>query len=167
MGLRIESTEEVLEDLRRGCASDASKSLAVSMSFTQFVADAKNRYPVVFLEKTLRQKQEIGICSSVSVENNVLAPGSASAACGCKFTRLHECVFVNAYNNRITGISAAAQIDVGCTQGDEGVLVRLGACCKLDHLPDGWDFKKVEPVERTFPQELLQANGWKLDVLCR
>src|SRR5438270_9491023 len=95
-------TKDLLHQLRSGQWDPANASLLEQLSAGPFIANLRNRYPVLFQERRVGRKHEVGLARSLRFEFAVRPlPGSLFTP-PCLLPILWRCLFVSAYEDSIS-----------------------------------------------------------------
>jgi hypothetical protein len=157
---------DVLNRLRSGNPDAESIAVLDHLSADEFIAGLGEAYPIVFLERRIGRKHEIGMARAVRFECIERKPSKSSFPLWQLVPVLCKCVFASAYDNVIGEITTAASLHVrpAWTASNEAML-RLGHCRKIDKTPDGWTVKSIKHQATTMSGDLLRKRGWKFEVL--
>jgi hypothetical protein len=162
--MMTQDVKGLVRRLRSGVLDTADTSALERVSASEFIADLKTVYHVLFHERHVGRKYEVGMARSLQFE---LAARKTS---GSLFPAVHllpvlrNCLFVSAYDNVLGEVTSAASVHV-MPQGDASgnVIVRMGRGFKLDRSPDGWVLKPLKTREVTLTEAFLAKRGWKFD----
>ncbi len=121
-------------------------------------------FPVVFLERSIGQKRELGMAREIALAMvSWRVPGS-------RFQRqwlvplLKHCLFMSHYCENLGGLTLVSSIRVEPSRNDAlEVTLRTRRGWKLDKGPDGWSLKPVPSSKVTLSEALLEARGWKFE----
>jgi len=157
---------DVLNRLRSGNLDAESTAILEHVSADEFIAGLGETYPVLFQERHIGRKHEVGMARAVRFECFEHKPSNSSFPVWHLVPVLWKCVFVSAYDNAISEVTTARSVHVrpAWTAADEAVL-KLGSGRKIDKTPDGWTVKSVKHRATTLSGEFLRKRGWKFDVL--
>lgn len=156
----------VLRQLRAGKADVAIAERLGQLSANELVADIRAAYPVLFQERFVGRKHEIGVARAVRFEfsahklRDSLLPGV------CLLPVLWKCVFVSSYNDVLSEITSVASIHVRPVWNTpHSTLLKLGSGVKFDCTAEGWAVKPLRRRRVTLSDDFLRKRGWKFDVL--
>jgi len=157
---------DVLNRLRSGNLDAESVAILEHVSAEEFIAGLGETYPVLFQERLIGRKREVGMARAVRFECFERQPSKSCFPVWHLVPILWKCVFVSAYDNAISEVTTARSVHVRPTRtaADEAVL-KLASCRKIDKTPDGWTVKSVKHRPTTLSGEFLRKRGWKFDVL--
>lgn len=159
-------TKELLRRLRSGKMDVADTGALEKLSANYFIEDIKNFYNILFQERQVGNKQEVGLARSLKVEFSVRGLPNSLFAPVSPHPVLSKCLFVSSYEDSISEITVAASIHVLPRGGEaKEVILKLGRGHKLDRTPDGWMIKPLERRSVTLSESFLSKRGWKFDAL--
>jgi hypothetical protein len=135
------------------------------LSAAEFVKELRLKYFVLFQQRRVGHKHEIGLARSLSLELARRRLPNSYLPLFFFMPVLRQCMFVSSYDDRITEITAVASIQVIPGGGDSlDVTLRMGLGHKLDKRPDGWFVKKLKKRPVTLSEAFLAARGWNFEV---
>ena len=106
-------------------------------------------YPLHFLERRQRAKQEIGLAQSQTKSRRWSS------------RLLHQCLLLTSESGLMTAMSVMTQIHFRPSQEQEGVFdLTSGAGFSVYHDPDGWRIKLLHQRTVSLTQESLSRRGW-------
>jgi hypothetical protein len=155
-----EELQNHLQSLRTGRRDQALTVYLDQVSARALIAGLKAAYSVVFQERTVEQKHEIGMSQErkyVLQHSGDEIPAIAAPA------SLVHCLFISDYHDKVSEITWAGRIQVRNAPG--GLALTYGKGYKLDRTVDGWTIKPLRIRNVTLSEELLSARGWKFDAL--
>ena len=143
---------DLLCQLRCGSFDAENAGFLEQMSADELVSDLQETHPVLFQERSIGRKHEVGMARALRFEFSSRQSRDSLFPAVHLVPILWRCVFVSSYGNAISEITMTASVRVRPAWGvaNEAVL-KLGSGFKLDKTPDGW----VGEVGRT-------TNGYPL-----
>lgn len=159
-------TRDLLKKVRRGGLDANDEVFLESLSAREFITDLRGIRPVLFQERVIGRKVEVGLARAVRPSFAVHAsPGSAFRLVYLAPV-LTRCLFVSAYDDRIGEITFITTIHMRLARAKSNeFVIRMGRGRKLDKAPDGWRTRRLPPCRHTFAEALLIDRGWKFDAL--
>jgi hypothetical protein len=158
-------TRDLLQQLRSGQWDPANATLLEPLSASEFTTDLRSLYPVMFQERSVGRKHEIGLARSLRFEFAVRKhPGSLFTP-PCLLPVLWRCLFVSSYEESISEITITSTVRVSPASGTRDVILKMGRGYKLDRTPDGWALKPLERRAVTLSEAFLAKRGWKFEAL--
>jgi hypothetical protein len=157
--------DDVLHQLRSGSLDAESMVFLEQIPADELVSDLQEAYPVLFQERSIGRKHEVGMARALRFEfSSHQSPDSLFPVVHL-VPILWKCVFVSSYDNAISEITTTVSIRIrpAWIVANETV-VKLASGFKLDKTPDGWRAKSVERRAATLSDEFLRKRGWKFDV---
>jgi len=156
---------DLLNQIKLGQFDLSQASVFEPMSADEFVVELVGSYPLVFQERSIRDKREIGMARRVAIETGVRQiPGSNFLRFGT-YHSLRHCVLISSYQNSLSEITVLSEILVRPKGGPSlDVVVRMGRGHKLDRTPEGWVLKPLKRRAVVLSEKFLTARGWRLDV---
>src|SRR5579883_1702238 len=152
---------KLVRQVRPGELDQAQISTLERLSATEFVEELRSKYLVLFQERRVGHKPEIGLARSVSLELARRRLPNSRLSLFFFMPVLGQCVFVSSYDDRITEVTTVASIQVIPGGGDSfEITLRTGLGHKFDKRPDGWFLKKLKKRPVTLSEALLSARGW-------
>ena len=156
-------TKDLLHQLRSGRLDPASVGILAQVPAHEFLSDLRQIYPVVFQERSIGRKREIGLARTVRLEAK-LADSLFPAV--QLLPVLRRCLFVSSYDDSISEITATASVHMSPKWDlPHEVVVRIGRGFKLDRTPDGWTVSAIKHRTTVLSQEFLLRRGWKAEAL--
>jgi hypothetical protein len=157
---------DVLKRLRSGERDAGFEAVLEQMSPEEFIAQIRESYPVLFQERHIGRKHEVGMAQAVRFEFSSHQPSDSLFPVVQLAPILWRCVFVSSYDNSISEVTVTKSIRArpAWRVANEAVL-KLGSGFKLDKGPDGWTLKSVERRASILSNEFLRKRGWKFEVL--
>jgi hypothetical protein len=159
-------TRELLERLRTGnlAASDASD--LEHMAAGSLIQDLQLIYPIVFQERTLKQKREIGLARMVRYELSLSRNVESLFTSVRLHAVIHRCILISSYDDAVSEITTTRSIRLlPVFQPVKSAIVKMDRGFKLDKTPDGWTVKRLGRKSTKLSEEFLRARGWRFDVL--
>jgi hypothetical protein len=131
----------------------------------EFLAGLSEAYPVVFQERQIRDKREVGMAREVVLETVARPiPGSSFLQFNI-FPTIKRCILVSYYSTKLSEISVLSEIRVRPRGGPSlDVILKMGRGYKLDRTPDGWSVKRLKGRSVHLSESFLQSRGWKFEV---
>jgi len=154
--------KELLRNLRAGKRDESVPAFLEQLSAKDFVAELRRYYPVVFQERQIGRKQELGLARYMGLKNVQRAdrPGSTNLPV------LLNCLLVNSYSDSLTGLEALSWIRVIPPESADADLTLVASRgFKLDKTPDGWLYRQSGRSRVKFSEQFLAERGWKFDAL--
>jgi hypothetical protein len=156
----------LLRDLRLGKLDAASAELLAGRPYGDLVFDLLQSFPVLFQERTVGRKREVGMARSLLFRLAAhRSPGSRSQSMEfCPV--LWRCVFVSGYGDAVSEITQLASISVRPAETARTELtLRTGRGFKVDKTSDEWLVKELRPRKVNLSEEFLARRGWKFEAL--
>jgi hypothetical protein len=158
--------KDLLHQLRSGTWDVANASSLEQIPWDEFIADLRGRYPIVFQERVVGTKHEIGMARTLQFELAVRKLPDSRFMIPCLLPVLRPCLFVSAYQGSLGEITFAKSLRVRPGEGAPGdVTLKMGRGYKLDRTPDGWVLKALEARAVTLTEVFLLKRGWRFDAL--
>ncbi len=157
--------KEILNQLKLGRFDLSQTAQLERFSPAEFLSDLRESYPIVFQERQIRDKHEIGMARRISMETSARqVPGSSFLRFGI-FHSVKNCVLISDYANSLSEITVLSEIRVRPKSGPSlDVIVKMGRGYKLDKTPDGWYVKQLKNRSVTISESFLLARGWRFEV---
>ena len=161
-----DSMNDLLRDLRRGKLDVANSKFIAGTSLSDLVSSLLGSFPVLFQERTVGRKREVGMARSLLFR---LAPHQSS---GSRFQSMElcpflwRCVFVSGYDDGVSEITQIASINLrpaGTARVE--LTLRMGHGVKLDKTFHEWLVKELKPRKVNLSEEFLAKRGWKFEAL--
>lgn len=156
---------ELLRHLRSGTLQPADASVLEQIPADELMSDLQATYPVLFQERQVGRKHEIGIARRVQFEVAARKVLNSLIPAAHLLPVLQSCLFVSSYDNVISEITATASLHVRPEWSSKDVALKMGRGFKLDRTPDGWMIKSTKRRIIALSEQLLADRGWKFDVL--
>jgi hypothetical protein len=155
----------MLKQLKLGEFDPSQADQLERLSPDEFISDLKVSYPVVFQERQIRDKHEIGMARKISLETVARKiPGSNFFQFSI-FPSIKNCVLASYYASSLSEITVLSEIRVRPRGGPAlDVNLKMGHGYKLDKTPDGWFVKQLTNRSVTLSESFLLARGWKFEV---
>jgi hypothetical protein len=154
-------TKELLQQIRSGTFDVANATTLEQLSSRQFLSDLRNLYPVLFQERRVGRKQEIGLARSLKFELSGRELSDSLFRPVILVRVLRKCLLVSTYDDSIGEITMAASIRVRPGGGaSRGVILKMGRGYKLDRTPDGWVLTPLQRRSVSLTEEFLAKRGW-------
>ena len=155
----------LVRQVRSGESDQALISTLEHLSAAEFIRELRSSYLVLFQERRVGHKYEIGLARSVSLELARRRLPNSHLSLFFFMPVLRQCMFVSSYDDRITEVTTVASIQVIPAGGDSvEITLRMGLGHKLDKRPDGWFVKKLKKRPVTLSEAFLSARGWNFKV---
>jgi len=153
----------VLRQLRSARPDAGVAERLGQMSANAIVADIRAAYPVLFQERFIGRKHEVGVARALRFEFS--ARDSLSPAL-CLLPVLWKCVFVSSYDDVVSEVTSTASIHVRpAWNTPHKTVLKLGRGVKFDSTAEGWTVKPLQRRAVTLSDDLLRKRGWKFDIL--
>jgi hypothetical protein len=160
---------EVQSDLRllqRGQLDLTSIPSFAGLAASALVAELLAEHAIIFQQRSVGRKHEIGLARSVIYRLEFRKKGSALVALQYLVPQLKRCYFISAYDDQLSEITWIPNISLKRAKSTQrGLRIFLGAGVKLDRTIDGWKLKPVPRTTTFLSEDLLSQRGWQLDVL--
>jgi hypothetical protein len=158
--------KELLRQLRSATLDVANVAPLEQLSSSEFIADLRNHYPIVFQERVAGKKHEVGMARSLKFEVAFRKLPDSLFQQVSLLPVLKQCLFVSSYEGSISEITIANGIRVRPMEGAPGqILMKLGRGYKLDRTPDGWELKPLRSRPVALAETLLSTRGWRFEAL--
>ena len=155
----------LVRQVRSGESDQALISTVEHLSAAEFIRELRSKYLVLFQERRVGRKYEIGLARSLSLELARRRPPNSRLSLFFFMPVLRQCLFVSSYDDHITEITTVASIRVVPGGGDSlDVALRMELGHKLDKRPDGWFVRKLKKRPVTLSEAFLSARGWNFKV---
>ena len=159
-------TKDLLHQLRSGTWDVANASQLEQTPWNEFVAELRALYPVMFQERLVDTKREIGLARSLQFQLAVRRLPDSLFTLPCLLPVLRRCLFANSYEETLSEITISTGIRVRPAGGSSrNVILKMGRGHKLDRTPDGWVLKPLEMRSVTLTEAFLSKRGWRFDTL--
>jgi hypothetical protein len=156
---------DLLRRLRAGALDVSDADPLEKLPVADFLQEIRGRYPVVFQERAIGRKTELGLAKSLEFQLAVPDDGRHTFVSVELLPILRNCLLVSLYDGAVSGIATTRSIRLRPSRGDEpGLLVVMGSGFKLDKMPDGWVTKEVFRKATVLSEPFLRTRGWKFEV---
>jgi DNA-binding transcriptional LysR family regulator len=155
----------LLHELGSGKLSAATAEFLAGVPLDDLVSDLRTSYPVLFQERSISRKREVGVARSIRLE---LAAHQLATS---PFQAIHllpvlwRCVLVSSYDNVISELTAISSITVRPSRTTGEVILRMGRGYKLDRTPDEWVVRPLKRQRVALSEEFLRKRGWKFQAM--
>jgi hypothetical protein len=157
--------KDLLRQLRSGKLDVASAPSLEQLSPGDLAANLREVYPLVFQERRIRDKYEIGMARSISLETTLRQIPNSLFLHVRSFLTLSKCVFISSYHDSLGEITTISHIQVVPKGGAAlDVTLKMGGGYKLDKTPDGWAVRRLKRRTITLTEPFLVKRGWNFDV---
>jgi hypothetical protein len=130
------------------------------------IQELRPLYPIVFQERRIRSKFEIGLAATLTYEFALRRREHSIFPSARVYTTFRNCLFISGYDDSISEITSASSVRVYPTQRPtKGLVVRLGTGFKFDKTSDGWELKPVNRKATRLSEKFLKSRGWQFDEL--
>ena len=160
------NVEHLLSSLQLGTFDVANGQDFERISAQSLIDDLKKTHPLVFQERVIGTKHEIGLAAEISHRPNLhCVPGSLFLADhGCPV--LIDCYFISTYEDRISEITWADEFRIRPIHQVPAKLgLSFGRGYKLDKTIDGWTLKALLKRESELTEEFLVKRGWQFQAV--
>ncbi len=162
----IDQMTQLLRDLRLGKLDATNAEILAGTPFSDLVSSLLHSFPVLFQERTVGRKREVGMARSL------LFRLATHRSAGSRFQSIEfypvlwRCVFVSGYGDTVSEITQVASINLRPADTVRTELtLRTGRGFKLDKTSDEWLAKELKPRKVTLSEEFLAKRGWKFEAL--
>jgi hypothetical protein len=156
---------EIMDRLQsRQLSVDDGETLS-TIPWTTVIADLRNRYPVVFQERVVGSKEEIGLCSSIRATAPAKNGAESPFVAADTVPLLENCVFLSSYHGKLSELTTIKSITVFPGRHADDFNIRMEAGIKLDRTPDGWSVKRLNDQQSELSTDFMQKRGWKLPLI--
>ncbi len=156
---------DLLRQIRTGKLDAANPMTQEQLSSVDVASDLRDVYPLVFQERRIRSKHEIGMARSISLETSYHQFPNSHFFDVHLFHTLRKCVFISYYNDSLSEITTISRIQVVPKGGVAlDVTLKMGGGYKLDRTPDGWTLKRLKKHSTTLTEPFLLKRGWNFEV---
>jgi hypothetical protein len=160
-----DQTKDLLRQLRSGTLDAAATNALERLSAANLVAELRTAYPVVFQERQVGRKYEVGLARVLQFEVVARTTHGSRFPSVIMLPVLRRCVFVSAYDDRVTELTLAGGVHVVPGRETTGkVVLKTGAGFKLDRTPDGWVLNPLKKRSVTLTEDFLSKRGWRFEV---
>ncbi|HVA49939.1 MAG TPA: hypothetical protein VNH11_26470 [Pirellulales bacterium] len=157
---------EFLRQLRSGNLDAENPAFPEHLSAADFLKQVRDHYPVVFQERSIGRKTELGLARSLQFELAVPGNGQQTFPPVLLFPVFRRCLLISTYDDHLSGIAMAKSVRIRPSKADrDELVVTMGGGYKLDKMPDGWTLKDVPRRSTVLSEAFLRARGWQFDRL--
>jgi hypothetical protein len=161
-----DQTIEFLRQLRLGKLDAENPAFPGHLSAAEFLKQIRDHYPVVFQERSIGRKAELGLARSLQFELAVSANGQQAFPPVLLFPVFRRCLLISTYDDYLSGIAMARSVRIRPSKADsDQLVVTMGRGYKLDKMPDGWTLKNIPRRSTVLSEAFLRARGWQFDRL--
>jgi hypothetical protein len=155
-------SKELLRNLRAGKLDASVPAFLEQLAADDFIADLRRYYPVLFQERQLGRKHEIGLARYVGLKS----VRRAARAETMNVPVLLKCLLINSYGDTLSGLEAVSSIRIVPPESSGADLtLATSRGFKLDKTIDGWLYRQTERSRSKFSKSFLAERGFKFDVL--
>jgi hypothetical protein len=159
-------TRELINRVRSGQFELADVADIEQLSARAFIQELNESYPIVFQERSVKSKLEIGLARSVKYELAFSRRSNSVFPVVRICTVLRGCLLLSCYDDGLSELTAFASIRASAMRHPvHGLALKTSRGFKLDRTPDGWQLKSLEPKSVKLTEEVLGNRGWRFDVL--
>ena len=157
---------ELLDELHLGKLDSAGVEYLGGAKLSDLLTELRSSYPVVFQERTIGRKHEIGMARRIRFS---LAPRQAP---GSRFLSmqlrpvLQRCLLMSGYDDLVTEVTQLDSMAIrpkGTTP--QSLVLKSGRGYKLDKEGDEWQVIPLGPKAVTLAEDFLEQRGWKFESL--
>jgi hypothetical protein len=156
---------EILDRLSSRLISLDDAELLKAIPSATVIRELRSRYSVVFQERSIGAKKELGLCKSIESSPFVNSASDSPNVAFHLVSKLIDCVFLSLYDDRLSELSAIESITVAPSKVADYLIVHLGAGTKLDRTPDQWFVKRLKSQKTELSTEFLNKRGWNLQLI--
>ncbi len=156
--------KDTLKQLRDGKLDVTDAKMLEQIPAHQLVADLSDDFPVVFQERVVGRKHEIGLAKNVQMRPKFHALAGMPMPVLYFFPTLVSCVLVSSYDDAVSEVTCIRSISVD-PRKQKTVRLRSGAGNKLDRSPDGWTIHALDRKIVRLKFDFLVKRGWNFDPL--
>ncbi len=155
-------SKELLRNLRAGKLDASVAAFLEQLAADDFIADLRRYYPVLFQERNIGRKHEIGLARYVGLKSVRRTARSETM----NVPALLKCLLISSYGDSLSGLEALSSIRI-VPPGSPGADLTLASSrgFKLDKTTDGWLYRQTERSCSRFSKSFLTERGFKFDVL--
>jgi hypothetical protein len=154
-------SKELLRNLRAGKRDASAAAFLEQLSADDFIADLRRYYPVLFQERQIGRKHEIGLARYVG---KTVRRNSRSELADVPV--LLKCLLIASYGDSLSGLEALSWIRMIPPESPgANFILASSRGFKLDKTTDGWLYRQTERSRSKFTESFLAERGFKLDVL--
>lgn len=159
---------QFLRQMRSGSLDAANPQFPGHLSAADFLMQVRDHYPIVFQQRTIGRKGELGLARSLQFELAVPADAEQTFPPILLFPVFRRCLLISAYDDHLSGIAMAKSVRIRpSNEHGEQLVVTIGSGYKykLDQMPDGWTLKEIPRRSTVLSEAFLRARGWQFDRL--
>jgi hypothetical protein len=156
--------KDTLQKLRDGKLDVTDAKVLEQIPAHQLVADLSVDFPVVFQERVIGRKHEIGLARSVRMRPKFQALEGMPMPVLYFFPSLVSCVLVSSYDDAISEVTCIRSISLDPGK-HKAIRLRSGPGNKLDKSPDGWTIHALDRKTVRLKFDFLVKRGWNFDPL--
>lgn len=157
---------ELIRRLRLGEFDPGEVEALEKLSASRFVSDLADLYPIAFQERHIGRKREVGLARSLRFALAVRKSPASLFPLMHMHPVLRKCVFVNSYDDAISGLAVATGIHARPKGGPtKDAVLKMGRGYSLDRTSDGWSVKPLNGRTVTLSEDFLRKRGWKFEAL--
>jgi hypothetical protein len=155
-------SKELLRNLRAGKLDASVPAFLEQLAADDFIADLRRYYPILFQERRLGRKHEIGLARYVGLKTVRRRAQSETV----NVPVLLKCLLINRYGDSLSGLEALSSIRIVPPESPAADLtLTTSRGFKLDKTADGWLYRQTERSCSKFSKSFLTERGFKFDVL--
>jgi hypothetical protein len=162
----ISAIPEWVERLKEGTLDLTDLKSLEGIPPADVVAQITAFFPVKFLDRTQRNKRELGLAQvhrrriPGPRKPNSRTPLRKQTAATDAF---HRCVLLTCESDHLTTLAVMTLLRTRSPRAEEEpIALSSGAGFSLYHDPDGWKIKLLEEKTITLSRQSLHARGWQL-----
>lgn len=122
-------------------------------------------FPVVFQERWIGRKHEMGLAREVIYELRIRKMPQSPFSGMLLVPTLRHCFLVSAYDDAVSELTWVSRIRLKPKKGDaSSVAIIFGSGTKIDKTVDGWVKKPLSRSGTPLSDEALKKHGWKFDL---
>ena len=155
---------DFLHELRLGTLDAAHAAFLDHISANDFISELRTTYPLLFQERSIGRKHEVGMALSVRYEAHHVSDSLFLSLRLIPF--LSQCIMVSSYDDVISEVTATKSVRVRpARESSNQVILKLGPGFKLDKTPDEWAVRLLKRRTVTLSADFLQKRGWNFAAL--
>ncbi len=142
------------------------ESYVEQLSAKAVVDDMTAVYPIVFQERHIGRKHEIGMAAEITFELRFQKTPQSLFTGACLLPVLRRCVLISSYDDAVGEITLTRRIRVK-PNGNKGNFLTLsfGSGVKVDKTIDGWCTAPLRSRGVPLSESVLKKRGWHFNVL--
>jgi hypothetical protein len=144
--------DDWVERLKFGTLDVSDLRLIEALRLPNILERLSGSYPIRFLFRQQRTKQEIGLARTHRVVRR---------QAGTTHT-FQDCLLLTSESDQITTLAAMPLLRVRVRRSSEGIDLDCGAGFSLYRDPDGWKIKLLEERTIRLSRQALSVRGWRL-----